>query len=122
MLESPPNFIERLDTLIEENLSDENFTIDTLCSKLTISYTYVYRKIKSHKGLTPSMYVRTKRLQRALQFLEHSELNIQQISYRVGFNTQAYFTRCFVHEMGCPPTEYRKKYFKNDRVALAIAG
>jgi len=109
MLALPPRFLEKLDTIIEENLSDENFSIEALCSKMNISYHSVYRKIKEQTGLTPSRYVCAKRLQRAVYLLENSELSIQQIAYRVGFNTQAYFTKCFVSEMGCPPTQYRKE-------------
>jgi len=109
MLALPPKFLEKLDTIIEENLSDENFSIEALCSKMSISYHHAYRKIKEQTGLTPSMYVCSKRLQRAIYLLECTDLPIQQIAYRVGFNTQAYFTRCFVNEMGCPPTQYRKE-------------
>jgi len=108
MLALPPKFLEKLDTIIEENLSDENFSIEALCSKMNVSYHSAYRRIKEQTGLTPSVYVCNKRLQRAIYLLESTELPIQQIAYSVGFNTQAYFTRCFVNEMGCPPTQYRK--------------
>ena len=109
MVALPPRFLEKLDTIIDENLSNEDFSIEALCSQMNVSYHSVYRKIKEQTGLTPSRYVCAKRLQRAIYLLDNSEFSIQQIAYKVGFSTQAYFTRCFVNEMGCPPTQYRKE-------------
>ncbi|MFK7980969.1 MAG: helix-turn-helix domain-containing protein, partial [Saprospiraceae bacterium] len=88
MLDYTPTFINRLDTIIEANLHKEDFSIEFLCKKLTISYTQTYRKIRAETGLTPSKYVCKKRLIQACFLLENSELTMSEIAFRVGFNTQ----------------------------------
>jgi len=109
MLDYAPTFINRLDTIIEANLHDDNFSIEILCKKLTISYTNTYRKIRAATGLTPSRYVCKKRLEQASFLLKNSELNMSEIAFQIGFNTQNYFSKCFSEQYGCSPLQYRKQ-------------
>ena len=109
MSEVYPSFFKRLDTIIAKKLKDEDFSIDTLCKELSISYSHIYRKIRQETGLTPSIYVRKRRLEYACELLKSTELNISEIAFRVGFNTQAYFSKCFSDEYDCTPLRYRKK-------------
>lgn len=107
-------FLARLDRVIENNLHDEDFTIEILCKELATSYTHTYRRIREETGVSPSMYVRKKRLALACQFLEASSMNAGQIAFRVGFNTQAYFSKCFSEQYGCSPLRYRKQFRKGE--------
>ncbi len=109
MLTIPPKFSIRLDTIIQNHLHDENFSVEQLCKELTISYTHTYRKIREETGVSPSQYIRKKRLEKACEYLAETELNIGEIAYRVGFNTQAYFTKCFSETYSCTPRKYRKQ-------------
>jgi len=99
MKELPLPFLTRLD----------NFSIETLCRELTISYTHTYRKIRQETGLSPSMYVCRKRILKACQLLAESRLTIGDIAFQVGFNSQAYFSKCFSDTYGYPPFQYRKR-------------
>lgn len=101
------NFIEKVDSVIADNFHDVAFSIEALAKQVTYSYPHTYRKIKEETGLTPSVYIRRKRLERACYLLAETDLNISEIAYRVGFNTQAYFSKCFVLEYGFPPTVYK---------------
>jgi len=109
-LSLPSNFLDRLDTIITKNLHKENFSIEILCKELTVSYTHTYRKIRTATGLSPSMYICKMRLKQACQLLEITDLNIRKIAFRVGFNTQAYFSKCFTDWCGCPPLRYRRSW------------
>lgn len=105
----PPTFLTRLDTIIANNLHDEDFSIETLCRELSISYTHTYRKIRQETGLSPSMYICKKRLEVACELIEKTDLNMGEIAYKVGFNTQAYFSKCFSDAYNCPPKRYRNQ-------------
>lgn len=109
MLDYTPTFINRLDTIIEGNLHKEDFSIELLCKKLTISYTHTYRKIREATGLSPSRYVCKKRLKQACFLLKNSELTMNEIAFQIGFNTQNYFSKCFSDCYGCSPLQYRKQ-------------
>ena len=95
MIDLAPSFKMRLDSVIERNLNDEDFSIEQLCRELMISYTHTYRQIRNELNLSPSRYVSQKRLERACQLLETTEMNMREIAYAVGFNTQTYFSKCF---------------------------
>ncbi len=112
MCKLPLKFLEKLDHIIEINLSDEDFNIEKLSEELCLSYPHTYRKIVTTTSMTPSQYVCLKRLQRACILLQQTDLPIQQIAFQVGFTSQAYFSRCFSNEFGCPPKKYRTE---NDR-------
>jgi len=115
-------FLVRLDTIIENNLHDEAFSIEILCKELATSYTHTYRRIREETGLSPSMYVCKKRLELACKLLEASEMNIGEISFRVGFNTQAYFSKCFSEQYGCSPLRYRKHFRKGEDAYALVVG
>lgn len=108
MTDLPPTFLNRLDAIITKNLHDESFSIELLCKELTISYTHSYRKIRATTGLSPSMYVCKMRLERACQLLQATEFSICEIAFKVGFSSQAYFSKCFVDWYDCPPLRYRR--------------
>lgn len=65
---------------------------------------------KQETGLTPVRYLQDRRLHLAAKLLRQNELHVDEISYKVGFETPSYFTRLFsrAHEM--PPVAYRKAY------------
>ena len=116
----PSTFLSRLDDIIESNLQDEYFSIETLCKKLAISYSHAYRKIRQETGLSPSMYVCKKRLERAGQLLTETDLNIREIAFGVGFNTQAYFSKYFSDTYGYSPLQYRKKWKQGEDCLATI--
>jgi len=69
----------------------------------------LYLKIKGVTGLTPNDFIQNIRLKHAAMLLktEH-ELNISDITYRLGFSTPRYFSKCFKELFGISPLHYRK--------------
>lgn len=118
MLDLPPTFLNRLDAIITDNLANEDFSIEILCKELAISYTHTYRKIRQTTGLSPSMYVCRKRLEVACQLLTNTKMSIGEIAFRVGFNTQAYFSKCFSEVYGCAPLRFRKQLGRGNHTSI----
>ncbi len=50
--------------------------------------------------------IRSIRLQRAAALLAQKTGSVAEIAYFVGFNSQAYFAKCFREQFGCSPKEY----------------
>ena len=94
---------------METHLGDENFSVEMLGQALGMSRTQVHRKLKAISNQSASEFMRDFRLQRAADLLRQDAGNIAEIAYRVGFNSQAYFTRCFQEKFGCSPGKYRKR-------------
>lgn len=101
-------FMAQLKMVIENHLDDADFGIIHLCREMNLSRTQLHNKIKALTGKSTSIFVRYVRLQKARKLLNHSEHNVSQIAYDVGFKDPNYFTRCFTEEFGFPPSKVLK--------------
>ncbi|MEN8249056.1 MAG: ATP-binding protein, partial [Bacteroidota bacterium] len=95
--------------IVEENLNDDQFSIDMLGKELGLSRTNLYRKLKSLTGLSPSDYIRQIRLKKAADLIKTSDLPISSIAYDVGFKSPANFSTAFKAFHGMSPKEYQAK-------------
>jgi len=102
-------FLGKLTSVIEKNLENESFSIEILCDEIGMSRAQLHRKIKALTNQSTSEFIRNFRLQRAADLIRQDAGNIAEIAYKVGFNSQAYFTKSFQELFGCIPTEFRKK-------------
>lgn len=102
------SFISSFHQSLEENIEDENFGITEMCKAMAMSRAQLHRKIKALTGLSTSHYMRAIRLQKARQLLEKTDLNISEVSYRVGFKDPKYFSRTYSEVFGFAPTETPK--------------
>ncbi|MEL7119044.1 MAG: tetratricopeptide repeat protein, partial [Bacteroidota bacterium] len=98
-------FIKKLRTLIEENLSDQDFGIPEICKALAISRSPLYRKIKALTGLSAALYIRSIRLKRAKELLEKTDMNISEIAYEVGFKHPRYFSEVYHKQYDIWPSQ-----------------
>ena len=66
----------------------------------------LYHKLLEITGLTPIEYIRSVKLDRAIELLEKSDYNVAQIAYMTGFGTPSYFSRLFKTQFNMLPSEY----------------
>lgn len=100
------SFLQKIKNLVETHSLESDFDITKLAYKAGMSRVQLFRKIKALTGKSPSIFVRTIRLQKAKMLLLTTKLNISEITYEVGFNNPAYFSRIFKEEYGKSPTEF----------------
>ncbi|MFA6246989.1 MAG: hybrid sensor histidine kinase/response regulator transcription factor, partial [Mucilaginibacter sp.] len=99
-------FIKKVLVLIDNNISNPNFSVEELSSDMCVSRYTLYKKILQMTGKTPNELVRQMRLKRAAQLLETGHLTISQICHKVGFKSQKYFVRTFKAEFNTIPSRY----------------
>ncbi len=99
-------FLNDVVKCIEDNLTNSSFTVDYLCSTLSISQSNCYRKIKSLTGSNISEFIRNTRLKKASELLEKQNFKVNEVAYQTGFNDPNYFTKSFTKFYGITPTEY----------------
>jgi signal transduction histidine kinase/AraC-like DNA-binding protein len=99
-------FIKKVLILIDNNISNPNFSVEELSSDMCVSRYTLYKKILQMTGKTPNELVRQMRLKRAAQLLETGHLTISQICHKVGFKSQKYFVRTFKAEFNTIPSRY----------------
>ncbi len=100
-------FMSRIMVVIDEHLSEEEFSIEEFGKDVGMSRSQIHRKLKALTGKSTSLYLRTVRLAKAKQMIENKIGNISEISYKVGFSSPAYFSRCFKEEFGHAPSEVK---------------
>ena len=99
-------FLNKVMTVIEDHIGDENFSIDELSREVGYSNMHFYRKLKALAGETPSQFLRTIRLKRAAELLRKKSDNVTQIAYSVGFGSLSYFNKCFKAQFGVTPGQF----------------
>jgi transcriptional regulator GlxA family with amidase domain len=101
-------FLQKLQKTVLENLDDPNLGAEQLCRAVLLSQSQLYRKLNALTGKPPNAFIRKIRLQRALEMLKTTNMNISEIAYATGFNDPNYFSRSFNKEFGKAPIEMRK--------------
>lgn len=99
-------FIKRLNEIIQANLHNPDFSMEDMAEILNMSRSNFYRKIKGVLDLAPNEYLRIERLKRAAQLLKDSDSRINEVCYRVGFNSPSYFSKCFLKQFGVLPKDF----------------
>tara|TARA_Y100000385_G_scaffold273823_1_gene316185 strand:- start:6174 stop:10310 length:4137 start_codon:yes stop_codon:yes gene_type:complete len=102
-------FITNILKYIHENINDADLNVENLADELLISRSKLYRKIKALTGNTANEFIKNIRLEKAKQLLEHSEYSISEISFKVGFSSPSYFTKCYKIHFGILPTDVRSQ-------------
>jgi DNA-binding response OmpR family regulator/nitrogen-specific signal transduction histidine kinase len=98
-------FMKRVLRVINEHISEEEFSIEELGKEAAMSRWQIYKKINALTGKSPSLFLRSVRLVKAKKMIKENKGTISEIAYSVGFSSPAYFSKCFSIEFGFPPSE-----------------
>ncbi|MDC8000476.1 two-component regulator propeller domain-containing protein [Aequorivita todarodis] len=102
-------FLKRLQKVLDEHITDPEFSSDGFGKLMHMSRTQLHRKLKAITGMSASEFIRSQRLKLAIRLLRDSDASVAEIAYQVGFNTPSYFGKCFKEVYNCSPTEYLSK-------------
>lgn len=94
---------------LEKNL-DQNPSIQRLCKLSNMSESSLLRAFKTLTGMSPKQYHTNRRLQKAAELLEHTQLSITEIAEILGFGDSNYFTRLFRKYLNTSPSTYKKGF------------
>jgi len=106
-------FLGKVNRIIEDNLDNENFSVEELAEKAGLSRSMLHRKLIKIAGKSASDLIMEKRLTRARELLEHDVGSASEIAYKVGFNSVSYFHRAFKKRFKVSPGDIKKKVFVN---------
>ncbi|HEY5825370.1 MAG TPA: helix-turn-helix domain-containing protein [Cyclobacteriaceae bacterium] len=102
------DFLNQLKTVVEKNISNEQFGVSELADEMNMSRSNLLRKVKKLTNLSVSQLIRDIRLAFAMDLLRKSSLNVSEVSHQVGFSSTSYFIKCFREQYGYPPGEVGK--------------
>lgn len=98
-------FLQRFTSVLDENLSDENMSVEELARKMFISRVQLHRKLKALTDRNVTDFVRDYRLERAMAMLRNREGLVYEVAYKVGFSSNKYFSRAFKEKFGVSPSK-----------------
>ncbi len=98
-------FLLKVKTIIEEQMADYGFDVDTLSRTIAMSQSQLLRKVTALTGKSTAALIRAVRLERARTLLLAGGKNITEVAFEVGFDDPKYFSRVFAEEFGVPPSK-----------------
>ncbi|MCR5019278.1 MAG: helix-turn-helix domain-containing protein [Bacteroidales bacterium] len=101
-------FIRKFDTLLEENISNEDLDVNLMVNGMAMSRTTLYDKVKAITGLAIGEYILKVRIDMAKRYLSETAMPISEISDNLGFSSQRYFSTAFKRATGSSPSDFRK--------------
>jgi len=93
---------------IDENLH-QPISIEQLANLIFISKDHLIRLFKKQMNTTPVHYINQKKIEKAQLMILVDEDNIQQLSFKLGFENISYFNRLFKKITGETPLSYRRR-------------
>lgn len=100
-------FLEKANHIIQKNLSDSNFNVDSFAEQMAITSVQLRRKIKALTNQTITEYVRNYRLLVAATLLQKNEKTVSEVAYQVGFESLPYFSKMFLEKFGKNPSDWK---------------
>lgn len=115
---SEVKLLNKIVQYIDEKLNNPELSVEELSRHVGMSRGSLYHKLLEITGLTPIEYIRSVKLERAVELLEKSDYNVAQIAYMTGFGTPSYFSKLFKAQFNMLPSEYINVKRKDKRVKL----
>jgi len=103
-------FLTQLMNHMEIVWSNPNIKLDELSSELGYSKSQLYRKLKAVSNKSPNLFIRDIKLNKSLSLFQKKLGNVSEVAFEVGFNSPAYFTKCFHERFGILPSKYMQQH------------
>jgi AraC-like DNA-binding protein len=86
----------------------ENITVAELAQIAHFNPSYFIRFFKKNTGISPIHYLNRTRLEKAKELLSYSDLNVSEVSEKIGYNDIFHFSKSFKNYTGFSPSEFKK--------------
>lgn len=103
--------IENAAEIIKSEL-DQMDNIVTIAKRVGLNQNTLQQGFKRLYKTSVNEYIRNFRIEKAKELLENTDMNITQISYRIGINSRSYFSKLFKKRYGVSPKEYHNQIRK----------
>jgi signal transduction histidine kinase/DNA-binding response OmpR family regulator/ligand-binding sensor domain-containing protein len=98
-------FIKKILKVVRANISNTEFGKGEFASVMNVSSSLLYKKIKSLTGQSPIDFIKSVRLDYALELLHSRKYTVTEVSELCGFASVGYFSTVFKKYFGKSPTD-----------------
>lgn len=108
-------FINKVVKIIEDNIGEDNFSVESMADIFCMSHSSLLRKIKTVFNLSPVELIRLIKLKKAAELIQEGKYRIGDICYMVGISSQSYFSKLFFKQFGITPKDFEKQCQKKQQ-------
>lgn len=113
-LENQVETIKNVHDYLIRNIS-RRITIEDVARQFAMNTTTLKTVFKDVYGTSIAAHIKMHRMEEAAKLLEKADLSINEVSQRVGYETQSKFSAGFKEHFGMSPAEYRKSEAVNKK-------
>lgn len=106
-------FLNKCIEIIERNISNPEFNTKMLTAEIGMSYSNLFKKVKSISGKSINEFIRFIKLRKAAGLLINTDSHVNEVAFKTGFSDVKYFREQFHKVFDMNPSDYIKKYRKN---------
>lgn len=103
------DFIDRIDSIISDNMDNSQFNANQLYHILGTNHVSLNKKLKEILNMSTHQYIQHKKLEHSKQLVLKSDISFSEIAYQIGLNDSAYFSKLFKKKFGKSPSSFRKQ-------------
>lgn len=96
--------------LLQDRVGDV-VELDGVARAVGLSRPHFFKLFRHEVGLTPTLYLNSLRMERAIDRLAESREAVAEIGFDLGFSSQASFSRFFIANGVVPPSAYRRAVY-----------
>jgi AraC-like DNA-binding protein len=89
-----------------------DWTLEALAAEAALSRSAFAERFTQFVGQPPMQYLTNWRMQLATNYLRSGNESVASIANRVGYESEAAFSRAFKKVVGAPPSEWRVQHVK----------
>nr|MBD3622325.1 response regulator [Sunxiuqinia sp.] len=98
-------FLKRMGEVVRENMANSQFSKNDFAAAMNVSPSLLYKKIKSLTDQSPTDFIKSIRLDHALELLQTKQYSITEVSELCGFASVGYFSTVFRKHYGKSPNQ-----------------
>lgn len=105
---SDERFLNNLYDYLEREWQTPTLSVNDFSANLGYSSSRLYRKMTTIVNKTTNGFIQDFRLKKAIKLLQRKDKSISEIAFETGFNSPAYFSKCFQQRYGLLPSVFLK--------------
>ncbi|QCW99534.1 AraC family transcriptional regulator [Aggregatimonas sangjinii] len=105
-LNNHKNLIDSIKEFLNKNL-DKSLSANDIANEFDYSPSYIFSVFKKSTGYSLMYFFNLKKVQKACEYINYSNLSIKEIAYKLSFQDPFYFSRLFKKYMGVSPRLYK---------------
>ena len=109
--DSMKDIVHRAAAYVDSHYAEE-LTLTSLAERYHVESTYFSRMFRQETGKNLILYITDKRIEKAREYIEKTDMNLTEAAFLVGYDDYTYFSRVFKKYENMTVKEYKNKIKK----------